>query len=295
LNRKEQLIEKLCARWNAPTPQLAINEALGAAFPNLYELSLPVRLSHLALQRGVVDIYKKQMNFDGIISANSKGSYIIQVNRDHPESRRRFTIAHELGHTFFFELDGGIGQRVRDTNLYGISRSDSEEVLCNYAAAEILMPRRQFGAMIRDSGPSSESIIRLARSFNVSLQAVSKRALQLLPYKLVIILWQYNPTDKTYHSKWATGVTLTNRRATVRLVVGPQDPAFKFFHAQDNYRGRVWISLDGPLEDYFVDAIAWRNGTTRKVLTVFVLERNPRALLANCPIRASQETQMSLF
>jgi hypothetical protein len=272
---------------------MAMHEALGVAFPHLHEFTPPIRLSRLAPLRNVVDISRKPLNCDGIISANPAGSYLIQVNRDHPESRRRFTIAHEIGHTFFFDVDQSIRQRVRDSKLDRVDRSNGEETLCNYAGAEILMPHRQFGSLIRDSGPGSEVLIRLARTFNVSVQAVSRRTVQLLPYKLIVIFWEYDPSEDGYLSKWTTG--LMNGPAAARLAVRRSDPAFSFFHAQDSYRGRVWISLDGPLDDYFVDAVAWWNGHQRRILTVFALERNPAALFVNRRLPLNRQSQMSLF
>jgi Zn-dependent peptidase ImmA (M78 family) len=295
LTTKDQLLKALCIRWNAPFPQLAIHEALRASFPDLQELVPPIRLGRLASLRGVTDVLKKNMTCDGVISATSKGSYIIHVNRDQPESRRRFTVAHELGHTFFFDVDPSIRERVRDSNLDTVSRSDPEELLCNYAAAEILMPRKQFASTIQETGPSAEAFVRLSKRFNVSIQASTRRALQLIPLKLVVAQWEYDSAADAYISKWVSGLTGRRGRMRDRLSVHRDDPAFNFFHERNAYRGQVWIALDGPLDGYFVDAIAWNHERTRRLLTTFVLERNPGKAFLDPHIPMVGEAQMLLF
>jgi Zn-dependent peptidase ImmA (M78 family) len=274
---------------------MAIEEAIRAAFPDLPELKPPIQLGRLAARRGVTDVLKRNLKYDGMISATSQGAYVIQVNGSQSESRRRFTIAHELGHTFFFDVDPDIRQRVRDGNLDQVSRFDPEELLCNYAAAEILMPRHQFGKMLREAGPSSEVLPRLGKVFGVSLQAATRRLLQLVPRKLVVAQWEYKPSEGFYVSNWIAGLSIgkaTNRR---NLIVRDDDPAFKIFHDRSAFRGPVWISLDGPLDDYFVDLVSWRSEGVRRVLTMFVLERNPERIFIDRRVKLTGVEQMSLF
>jgi hypothetical protein len=274
---------------------MAINEAVRAAFPDLQELSLPIHLGRLGALRGVTDIVKKDLAYDGIISGTAQGSYVIQVNSQQPESRRRFTIAHELGHTFFFDLDSGIRERVRDGNLDQVSRSDPEELLCNHAAAEILMPRQQFGELIRKTGPGSEVLVRLAKTFGVSVQASTRRLIQMLPLKLVVVQWEYKPTEEVYLSNWVAGLTFGKRVGREKLIVRRDDPAFRFFHEGNACRGSVWISLGGPLDDYFVDLVGWRSDGVRRILTMFVLERNPERIFLDHRVTWNKMEQMSLF
>jgi Zn-dependent peptidase ImmA (M78 family) len=274
---------------------MAITEALRAAFPNLQQLSPPIRLGRLAALRSVTDIVTKSLTCDGIISAASKGTYLIEVNRDQSETRRRFTIAHELGHTFFFDVDSDIRDRIRDGNLDNISRFDPEELLCNYAAAEILMPRNQFGKLMRRSGPSAEALVQLGKIFNVSVQAATRRMIQTVPLKLVVAQWEYKPETEIYSSNWVAGLTIGKGSGRTRLVVRSDDPAFKFFHERDSYRGPIWISLNGPLDGYFADLVAWQNEGVRRILTMFVLERNPERIFLSRRVSLNEAAQMSLF
>ena len=93
--------------------------------------------------------------------------------------RRRFTIAHELGHAFFEST----GPRP--------PRSGKElETICDKFAAEVLMPRRSF---VRCAGrrPDIGRLFELAHIFRVSRSAVFLRALDLYRFKSFEIEGEY--------------------------------------------------------------------------------------------------------
>lgn len=113
---------------------------------------------------------------------------IIGVNKTQREVRRRFTIAHELGHFF---LHGGQGlqevhiDRVGHLKLRGPSSSmgiDPEEVEANFFAAELLMPTKfleveeciQAGLDLSSDDNTAE-ITALATKYGVSSQAMTIR------------------------------------------------------------------------------------------------------------------------
>jgi Zn-dependent peptidase ImmA (M78 family) len=99
----------------------------------------------------------------GALYRNPRGS-IVWVNAQQPVERRRFTIAHELGH----ECCGHSGARKVDTAaiLSGATR-DPQEVQANAFAAQFLAPRDGVGAMV-DGTPSLEDVVRIAAHFGVS-------------------------------------------------------------------------------------------------------------------------------
>jgi IrrE N-terminal-like domain len=295
LTSKEQLIKKFCARWDSPLPQMAMDQALRSAFPTLQDMNPPVHLGRLAAQRGVEDILKKDLRCDGTISRTATGSYVICVNRKHPEVRIRFTTAHELGHTFFFDVDPEIRERVRDGNPELNTPLDPEEIMCNYAAAEILMPRRQIAVATKETGIGAEALLALAKKFKVSTQAITRRVLQTAPARMIVVQWERQAQSATYVSNWICGLTSRRRGNPRGLVIQNGDPAFKFCQEKNAYRGRMWLSLDGPMDGYFVDLVAWQSQGTRRVLTVFVLERNPGRFFAGGHFSAAEPDQMPLF
>lgn len=90
--------------------------------------------------------------------------------------RRRFTIAHELGHALV-ESSGARAPRV----------GRELERLCDMVAAELLMPRAVFDATLGQGAVDGPSIRRLAREFQTSLTSTALRCVELRPVSLVCV------------------------------------------------------------------------------------------------------------
>jgi Zn-dependent peptidase ImmA (M78 family) len=111
---------------------------------------------------------------------------VIGVNSAHVDRRRRFTIAHEIGHLVLHKgrplvLDH-VRVNFRDAN--SSTASDLEEIQANAFAAEILMPRDQVIAgakkLLEDRTITEAAIIEyLAQGFDVSDQAMEYRLINL--------------------------------------------------------------------------------------------------------------------
>lgn len=97
----------------------------------------------------------------------------IGVNKNHPKTRQRFTIAHELGH---FLLGHGSGM-CKD----GVIQNKNKERNANHFAAELLMPLDKINVMI-EYGFSKEL---MAESFGVSIDAITLRLKHLRLYSIV--------------------------------------------------------------------------------------------------------------
>jgi Zn-dependent peptidase ImmA (M78 family) len=102
---------------------------------------------------------------------------VIGVNASHPSARRRFTIAHELGHVLLLahddlHVDGKL--MLRDaTSSQG---NDRREIEANAFAAELLMPVEMLRHEIVLRGgidlDDDRDVGGLARIFGVSVQAL---------------------------------------------------------------------------------------------------------------------------
>jgi len=102
---------------------------------------------------------------------------VIGVNANHPIARRRFTIAHELGHVLLLahddlHVDGNLILR-NATSSQGIDR---REIEANAFAAELLMPVDMLREEIRRRGGIDLNDDRVvgdvASAFGVSVQAL---------------------------------------------------------------------------------------------------------------------------
>jgi len=94
--------------------------------------------------------------------------FAIFVNKDHPETRKRFTIAHELAHYILHEDQ--IGDGIFDDALYRSGLPESKEFEANQLAANILMPWHLLRPMMMHKTPD-----QLAKDFNVSKEAMDIR------------------------------------------------------------------------------------------------------------------------
>lgn len=94
--------------------------------------------------------------------------FAIFVNKDHPETRKRFTIAHELAHYILHEPH--IGDGLFDDAMYRSGLPESKEYQANRMAADILMPWAHLRPLI-----GKLSLSELAKKFNVSQEAMNIR------------------------------------------------------------------------------------------------------------------------
>jgi O-acetyl-ADP-ribose deacetylase (regulator of RNase III) len=100
----------------------------------------------------------------------------IEFNPRQPRERVRFSIAHEIAHSFFPDCAKEVRNRVEHAN----AREDEWqlEVLCNIAASELVMPIGSFGK-IGDEPLSIEKLMRLRQEFDVSAEAILIRAIKV--------------------------------------------------------------------------------------------------------------------
>ena len=104
------------------------------------------------------------------------------VNYDDPPFRKRFTIAHELGHHFLHLLQDG--EYVdKEANLFRQQLGDEremtpsrrQEIQANMFASSLLMPEDE----VRRYWKERPSIEELAKIFNVSNEAMGYRVVSL--------------------------------------------------------------------------------------------------------------------
>lgn len=155
----------------------------------------PVPVAAIANNEGAVIKYLPMVS-EGALTRTSRG-YTINVNENAAASRKRYTIAHEIGHILFDRLTGTYaGTRHRGSHIpIGI---EQEERFCQQFAAALLIPEDA----IADFGDwKNVAIIKLyerARSLQVSAQALLWRVLEQLPYEGGALCFRFmpKPTDK---------------------------------------------------------------------------------------------------
>jgi O-acetyl-ADP-ribose deacetylase (regulator of RNase III) len=109
--------------------------------------------------------------------------FVIEFNPDRPQSRTRYSIAHEITHTFFNDCAREVRNRLRHREIRGDEWQ--LETVCNIGAAEILMPIGSFRALENES-PSIDQLLRVRADHAVSTEALLLRFVKLTTHKCIV-------------------------------------------------------------------------------------------------------------
>jgi Zn-dependent peptidase ImmA (M78 family) len=105
-----------------------------------------------------------------------EGKLFLGVNQSESEVRRRFTIAHEIGHYILHPSEILHYDRPEAIHFRAKNVSSLQEVEANYFAAELLMPEGYIMSCIENG---IRSVSELAKQFKVSDEAMSYRLMNL--------------------------------------------------------------------------------------------------------------------
>lgn len=100
----------------------------------------------------------------------------IEYNPTRPRGRLRFSVAHELAHAFFSDAADDTRHRSRTGAVEELSEDDSWqlELLCNVAAAEILMPTAAIQGVV-NTKTDIDFLMAQRAKFHVSTEALLRR------------------------------------------------------------------------------------------------------------------------
>jgi len=194
-----------------------------------------------------------------LVATPDKGGSI-RVKAGLGAGRKRFTIAHEIGHFVLHPLEDHDRQHSRRD--FTIWHDDSEEAEANIFAAELLMPEFLFKPRSRGRTPSLALLDDLAEEFNSSVMAT---AFQYLHYTneqvaLVVssgerILWTKKVRDfwpriqsKRVHPHSAAGERNSGKAGDTKKMV--RSPAYAWLEnfSEDSERE---IMEDSRLIEYY--------------------------------------------
>jgi hypothetical protein len=106
----------------------------------------------------------------------SRAPLVIEYNPTRPRGRLRYSVAHELAHAFFPDAGEETRHRTHAGAVEELAADDSWqlELLCNVAAAEILMPAEAIDGLVNSATDIDFLMAQRAR-FHVSTEALLRR------------------------------------------------------------------------------------------------------------------------
>jgi hypothetical protein len=135
----------------------------------------------LALSLGATDVRPADLGFDGHVIQEGTRILVEYDSSIASRQRRRFTIAHEVGHLILWNASGGIKKIAARRST---EKSEVEE-LCNKLAAEILAPQAEVLSLWKASAArmrtalKSDFIVELAQRFDISVNFAAIRFKEL--------------------------------------------------------------------------------------------------------------------
>ena len=194
-SRRSELVKLFLERSGVhradPSPEkimIALVNKMARRASQSQEQRLHRALSHRNIKS--VD-FCDNLGCDGILepcgSTFTEG-FRIQLKRGVTGARMRFTMAHEVCHTFFYEL-------VPELKFRPHERDDWEETLCNLGAATLLIPDRRLRSDARELPICLDSLQRLAENYRVSLPTMLLRLNALGLWKCELSTWHRKVDD----------------------------------------------------------------------------------------------------
>lgn len=144
----------------------------------------PVDVRELAWGLGVSEIITRSTFGDGRLERRSDEKVIV-VDIKAGQSRRRFTIAHEIGHVV---LSSG-QSRAFDLDL------QAQEQFCNAFAAALLLPRDWLQQRAGGARPELKELRAISEEAAVSMTSCFIRLQRFQPWRRVFLQWRHDRSD----------------------------------------------------------------------------------------------------
>ena len=205
------------------------------------------------------------------------GRMVIRYNPDKPKTRRNFSIAHEIAHTFF---PGYKDQRSARHQVGKFDPENEVEFLCDLAASQIVMPTPEFDSDVKSKGISLKSLQELSKLYEVSLEAAANRMVttDIQQCALAVLDYSHKPTEKSeierleYQQSLFSGYDLEpTMKLRVQYSIRSKQfsayvpkhksldescPLYQVSASRKPFQGNVILNFTQPILDTYVEAMA---------------------------------------
>jgi len=156
-----------------------------------YAITLPdeIPIEDIIIGQGAFFEEKPMSGADGRIIFSKKNAIIVINSRIKDKNRRRFAIAHELGH---FELHKNLERfyACDEKSFMDFHQKGSQEAEANNFAAELLMPTKIFQSLLKKEPFSIQSIIELSCIFTTSITSTAIKYTQYGNHPIAVFFSQ---------------------------------------------------------------------------------------------------------
>lgn len=191
----------------------------------------PVNLIQIARHVGIQCIRELDIRLDGQLFELDGGRYEVILSSQAPYTRRRFTLAHEIGHLLVARDGGDIA-----------CGDEATEELCNAVAAELLLPMR-FLREVESNKIDVPAIRKVASRFQCSLEAAAWRLLNMGAIEGALLIWRVGtdgrievaaaPRTYGFRAPFRIGDTLDRSRPLMEKLVARDSGPIEFIDPLD--------------------------------------------------------------
>jgi len=198
----QRFIDELVGSTGMNSPEEAIR-AKARELIHSYELTfgppeMPIDVNVLSSLKGIHPSDDLPIQSpDAELVPRSEGGVEIRVHPNRPETRKRFSIAHEISHTFFPEFEQKTWCRTDARYRYRKDPGQYLEMLCDIGAAELLFPQPWFSDDANQV-TNALGLVTLADTYHGSREATLRRYAELStdPVAAVYFTWKLKPVQK---------------------------------------------------------------------------------------------------
>jgi hypothetical protein len=222
-------------------PDVAMSHLITQLRKSSKQKGLAAMLDHFLVKRRVLRTeFVTGLNSDGCIEPiglSFRDGFRMMLKRGAPQTRTRFTIAHELCHTFLYEI-------VPELKFGSQEVDEAEERLCNLGAAELLIPARSVRAEAKTLNMSIDSLEKLAAMYVVSSETMLLRLRSLKLWNCELSFWR-----RMVNGNFSMDRMIGGRK--LAWVWADQAPLKTAWNTSSRIVGRTYLELrdsDGALQ-----------------------------------------------
>ena len=218
------------------------------------EVQYPFPLEELAGLAGIESIGELDTaGFEGMLITNAEKSRgAIMVKAKTSPRRRRFTIAHELGHYLLpWHRQETFSCKSSDIKDSGDGRPRSDliniEAEANSFASQLLMPSGAFNRLMHDYGaPELIDITDLSNTFDVSFEAAAHRYKALTEHPVAFV-FSYQNIVRYWVKSQPMPYALKIRKDMPLPLASPSRRAGEYISDWESVAGHIWLEQHADL------------------------------------------------